>query len=166
MTSTDVDSAASCASQPDDYDPQDFLHDLRYHLTFVDIEDFMHAVLLIPDDWRVVYGPVIKSVLEDEDFSAALKKYRWLSDIGDITEAGHVSFNNHALSALDAVEPVTGSDSTMPWGMKYVYRTLDAISDKRIKDRNGTLAWLDFCTLTTDDMHRHRSIHNPPASTG
>ena len=140
-TISDLDSTSpptrSTSSQPDDHVPQDILLNFYYHLTFVDIEDFIHSVLLIPKNWRVTYGAVIKDVLADGGFSASLKKYRWLSAIGNATEADHARLNSHALSSLDSV---IGGDNT-PWEMKHVFRALDTSSNSgiRIKDSNGML---------------------------
>lgn len=114
---SDLDSTSSSTSsissepQPDDDFPQDILLNFYYHLTFVDIEDFIHSVLLIPKNWRVTYGAVIKDVLADGGFSASLKKYRWLSAIGNATEADHARLNSHALSALDSDIPFAGDNT-------------------------------------------------------
>ena len=50
--------------------------DLKQHGVFVDIEDFMKSVLHVPADWRARWGPVIRVVKCNPDFTKHYFKYR------------------------------------------------------------------------------------------
>ena len=69
---------------------------------FIDFEDFIKTVLLIPGDWKYAWGLTIEAVKADSDFQKHYGEYHKLcEDFGTHEELPHKSLMNTAKAAFD-----------------------------------------------------------------